>query len=110
MSTHTFEELKHKTVAQLREIAAGMEAEHAGVQGYSQMNKEHLLAAICHALHIDMHAHHEVKGINKTEIKAQIKALKAKRDEIITAHDHKELKQVRRQIHQLKRSIHKATV
>ena len=43
----TFEELKHKTVVELREIAKGIE--HDAVQGYTQMNKEHLLPALCKA-------------------------------------------------------------
>ena len=105
---HTFEELKHMTVAQLREIAAG--SEHEALQGYTQLNKEHLLIAICKALGIETHAHHEVKGINKSELKSQIKELKKKRDEALAAHDHAQLKTVRRRIHHLKREIHKATV
>ena len=105
---HTFEELKHKTVGQLRDIAK--EINDPAVQGYTQMNKEHLLQAICKALHIDMHAHHEVRGLNKTELRAKMKELKQKRDTALEAHDPKQLKQVRRQIHQLKRQIHKATV
>ena len=105
---HTFEELKKKTVAQLRQIAK--ETDHEAVQGYTQMNKEHLLKAICTALHIDMHAHHEVVGINKTEIKSKIKGLKKKRDEALEAHNHAELKLVRHKIHRLKRKLHKATV
>jgi hypothetical protein len=105
---YTYEELKHKTVADLREIAKGIE--HDAVQGYTQMNKEHLLQAICHALSIDMHAHHEVKGVNKAEMKLRIKGLKAARDAAIAAGDRKQLKHVRRRIHNLKRAIHKATV
>jgi hypothetical protein len=106
--TYTYDELKHKTVAELREIAAGIQ--HEALQGYSQLNKEHLLVAMCKALGIDMHMHHQVVGINKTEIKAQIKQLKKKRDEALAAHDHVELKTVRRQIHHLKRQIHRAAV
>ncbi len=106
--TPTYQELKEKTVAELREIAAGVQ--HDALQGYSQLNKEHLLVALCKALHLDMHAHHEVKGINKSEIKARIKELKKKRDEVLAAHDHGQLKDVRRKIHHLKRMIHKATV
>ena len=82
---YTFEELKHKTVAELREIAEGNE--HEALQGYTQLNKEHLLVALCKALGIDMHQHHEVKGINKSTIKSQIKRLKEQRDEAIAAHD-----------------------
>lgn len=105
---HTFEELKKKTVAQLREIAAGIE--HDELKGYTQLNKEHLLKALCNALHIEMHEHHEVVGLNKGEIKAKIEQLKSRRDAALTAHDHPALKDVRRKIHRLKRMIHKATV
>jgi hypothetical protein len=53
---YTFEELKHKTVAELRDIAKGIE--HEAVQGHTQMNKEHLLRAISNALGIQ----HEYQG------------------------------------------------
>jgi len=105
---HTYDELRHKTVAELRDIAAGIQ--HDAVQGYTQMNKEHLLHALAQALNLDTHGRHEVKGINKSEIKSQIKELKKKRDEALAAHDHAQLKAVRREIHHLKRKIHQATV
>src|SRR2546421_6290121 len=105
---HTYEELRTKNVTELREIAAGID--HEAVKGYTQLNKEHLLVAICTALGIDMHEHHQVKGINKADMKAKIKELKKKRDEAISVHDHAKLKQVRRNIHHLKRQMHKATV
>lgn len=104
---YSFEELKHKTVVELREIAKGIE--HDAVQGYTQMNKEHLLVAISKAIGIK-HEHHEVVGVDKASIKARIRALKKKRDEALSAHNHDELKVVRRTIHRLKRQIHKATV
>jgi DNA-binding IclR family transcriptional regulator len=104
---HTFEELKHKTVVELREIAKGIE--HDAVQGYTQMNKEHLLVAISKAIGIK-HEHHEVVGVDKASIKARIRELKKKRDDALSAHNHDELKVVRRTIHRLKRQIHKATV
>ena len=105
---HTYEELKGKTLAELREIAAGMTDE--GTQGYTQMNKDHLLVALCKALAIDMHEHHEVVGVDKASIKGRIRELKQHRDEALNAHDHEKLHAVRRQIHRLKRQIHKATV
>jgi hypothetical protein len=105
---YTFEELRVKTVAQLREVAAGLN--HEAVMGYTQLNKEHLLAAICKALNIDMHVHHHAEGINKSELKAQIKALKKQRDEALTAHDHDQLKSVRREMHHIRRQIKRATV
>ena len=106
--THSYEELKSKTLAELREIAAGVKND--AVQGYTQMNKEHLLRGLCKAFGIDMHQHHEVMGLNKSEIKAQIRDLKSKRGQAVSAHNHSELKALRRKIHTLKRRIHKATV
>src|SRR5262245_64612128 len=108
MATHTYEELKGKPLAQLREIAAGMDEE--SVKGYTQMNKDHLLKTLCEALGVEMHQHHEVVGLNKTDIKAHIRDLKQKRDEAVANHDHTKLKDVRRRIHHLKRQVHKATV
>jgi DNA-binding IclR family transcriptional regulator len=105
---YTHSELKHKTLAELRDIAKDIE--HEATQGYSQLNKEHLVVALCKALNIDIHEHHEVVGIDKATIKSRIKALKTKRDAALTAHDHAALKRARRGIHRLKRQIHKATV
>jgi Rho termination factor, N-terminal domain. len=105
---YTHQELKHKTLAELRDIAKDIQ--HDAVQGYTQLNKEHLIVAICRALGIEMHEHHDVVGIDKAAIKSRIKALKAKRNDAISAHDHAALKKARRGIHRLKRRIHKATV
>ena len=95
----SYQELKAKTVAELREIAKDV------VQGASQMNKEHLLPVLCKTLGIDTHAHHEVRGIDKAAIKAQIRALKAERDRALDVHDHLRLKAIRRQMHHLNRQI-----
>jgi hypothetical protein len=105
---YTHNELKHKTLAELRDIAKDIE--HEAVQGYTQLNKEHLVVALCHALNIDMHEHHDVVGIDKAAIKSRIKELKKKRDAALDSHDHAQLKNARRSIHRLKRQIHKATV
>ena len=104
---HTYEELKHKTVAELREIAKG--SEHEALQGYTQLNKDHLLVALCKALDIH-HTHHEAKGIDKAAVKTQIKALKKERDDALAARDHGRLKALRRQIHDLNHRIRRATV
>lgn len=101
---YTFEELNTKTLAELREIAKTVE-QHEAVQGFSQMNKEHLLPALCKALGLDAHIHHHAVGIDKPALKAKIKALKAQRDKAIGAHDHATLKNVRRQIHRINRDI-----
>jgi hypothetical protein len=105
---YSYEELKKKTLAELREIAEG--TGHEAVKGHSQMHKNQLLPALCQVLHIDMHEHHKVAGIDKAAVKTQIKEFKKKRDEALTAHNHKELKRVRREIHHLKRLINRATV
>ena len=101
---YTYHELKGKTIQELREIAKGVE-EHDAVQGYSQMNKEHLLPALCKALGVDAHEHHDVKGIDKPAIKARMRELKRERGAALESHDHDKLKSVRRQIHRLNRQI-----
>ena len=68
---HTYHELKEKTIQELRDIAK--DVEHDAVKGYSQMNKDHLLPALCKALGIDTHEHHAVVGIDKPAIKAQMR-------------------------------------
>ena len=48
MAELTYEQLRHKTLAELRDIAKGIE--HEAVQGYTQMNKEHLIVALAKLL------------------------------------------------------------
>ena len=96
---HTYDELKAKTVAELREIAKD------AIQGSSQMNKEHLLPALCRALGIPMHEHHAVHGIDKAEVKGQLRKLKADRERALDTHDHDRLKSIRRQMHHLNHQI-----
>lgn len=105
---YTYDQLKGMTVAQLREIAAGVE--HEAVKGYTQLNKEHLLAALCSALNIDTHTRHKIKaaGIDKAGVKSQMKALKKQRDAALETHDHVQLKTIRRQLHELRRSLRRA--
>ena len=104
---YTYGQLKHMTLAELRDIAKGGEQEV--VQGYTQLNKEHLVVALAKALGIQ-HEHHDVVGIDKSSIKARIRQLKTQRAAALEAHDSAQLKVVRRTIHRLKRRIHKATV
>lgn len=103
---YTYDELKRKTVAELREIAAGIE--HEAVQGYTQLNKEHLLAALAKALNLDTHTRHKVTGIDKAKIKSEMKALKKERDAALESHDRAQLKKVRRQMHALRRSLRRS--
>src|SRR5918992_5342925 len=101
--THTYEELKKKTVAELRDLAK--DTQHEAVQGYSQMNKDHLLPALCKALGIDAHEHHAVVGVDRPAIKRKIRELKKERDAALESGDHAQLKNVRRQIHRLNHQI-----
>jgi DNA-binding IclR family transcriptional regulator len=102
---HTYHELKIKTVADLREIAKGIQ--HEAVQGYTQLNKEHLLLAICKALAIPTHEHHAVGGIDKAALKAQMKKLREERAAALAAGDRAKLKAVRRHLHSLNHDIRK---
>lgn len=106
--TYTYEELKSKKVDDLRQIAK--EIEHEAVQGYTQLTKANLLEAICTAMGVDTHEQHEVVGVDKGSIKARIRKLKAKRDEILSSSNREGLKPVLRDIHRLKRQIRRATV
>jgi hypothetical protein len=105
---YTYDQLKGMTVAQLREIAAGIE--HEAVKGHTQLNKEHLLTALCTALSIDTHTRHKSKvaGLDKSNVKSQMKALKKKRDAALETRNHAELKAIRRQLHELRHSLRKA--
>jgi hypothetical protein len=100
---HTYHELRQMTVAQLRDMAKDLN--HEAVQGYSQMNKDHLLPALCRALDIDTLEHHTASGVDKPEIKARMRHLKQERERALTTHDHVLLKSIRRQMHALNRQI-----
>lgn len=106
--SYTHADLKKKTVAELREIAATIEND--AVKGHSQMNKEHLLVALCKALNIDIHEHHQVVGLNKAQVKANIRKMKEKLAAAIAAKDKNQISYCHRQIHRQKRNIHKATI
>ena len=105
---YTFKELKHMTVAEMREIAKDLD--HEAVKGYTQLNKDHLLEALCKALGIETHEHHEYKGVNKGKIKAQIKGLKKDRDSAIEKKEYAELKKIRNEIKKLKNKLKRAMV
>ena len=108
---HTYEELKKKTVAELRDIAKDLD--HEAVKGATQMNKEHLLPALCKALGIDAHEHHAAHLAEKGKIKATMAALRAERAKALSSGDHDRLRAIRRQYHglnhQLRSSAKRAT-
>jgi hypothetical protein len=100
---HTYEELKKKTIAELRDIAKDLS--HDAVQGYTQMNKEHLLPALCKALGIDAHEHHAAALAQKTAVKARLSEIKAARAKALTDGNHDLLRQLRRQYHRLNHAL-----
>jgi hypothetical protein len=105
---YTYHDLKLKSVAELREIAKTLDNED--LKGAMQMNKDHLLPVLCKALGIDTHEHHEAKGIDKADIKAKMRALRAERAQALEAHDAAKLKAVRRTLHRLNHKIRAASV
>jgi hypothetical protein len=105
---YTYEQLKDMTVIQLREIAAGVQ--HDDVKGSSTMHKEKLLPALCRALGIDAHAHHHAVGINKSQIKVQIRKLKADRDAALAKGDSEGQRAARKEIHKLKHKLNRSIV
>jgi DNA-binding IclR family transcriptional regulator len=98
-ATYTYEDLKKKTVAELRDLAQGLP--HDALQGYTQMNKEHLLPAICNVLGVETGHHHVVAGFDKSAIKARMKSLHAERDKALEEHDPARVKEVRGELHAL---------
>jgi len=103
---YTFEQLSDMTVAQLRDIAKGIE--HDAVKGFSTMHKEKLLPALCVALGIEAHKHHTAVGVNKSQIKSQIRLMKKKRDEAIAGKDSATYREAIREIHALKNKLRHA--
>jgi len=104
---YTYEQLKHMTVVQLRAIAKGNE--HEALKGHTQLNKDHLIIALCKALNITR-AHHDVVGVDKTALKTRLKELKKQREAALAAHDHAQLKAIRRHMHRLNHIIRGHTV
>jgi hypothetical protein len=100
---HTYEELKKKTLAELREIAKTLH--HEAVQGYTQLNKDHLLPALCRALGIDAHEHHAAAVGGKTSIKGRLAAIKTARAEALARGDHDRLHALRREYHTLNHAL-----
>ncbi len=103
---YTYDQLNIMTVAQLRDIAKGIE--HEAVHGFSTMHKDKLLHALCIAMGIEGHKHHEARGLDKSQVKLQIRALKKKRDAALTAKQTDEYRSILREIHHLKNRLRRA--
>ena len=104
MADYTYEDLKAKTVEEMRDLAK--ELDHEAVKGYTQLNKEHLLPALCQALGIEAHEKHQVQdGFDKTAIKTKMRELKAERAAALQSKDSTKLKAIRRHLHSLNHRI-----
>ncbi|MDZ7315492.1 MAG: hypothetical protein ONB24_05145 [candidate division KSB1 bacterium] len=103
---YTYEQLHKMKVTELREIAAKLD--HPELQGYTQLNKEHLLPKLCHVLGIEAHAHHVAVGLDKTAIKREIRLAKQMRDEALREKDKEKLAKARKKIHELKGKLRRA--
>ena len=97
-------DLEKMTVVKLRE-----EAHEKGIEGVHGKHKAQLVRELAAALGVErpQEALPEEVVHTKSELKGQIHELKAKRNELIAAHDHKGLTEVRRKVHGLKRKIRK---
>ena len=56
---YTYDQLNMMTVGELRKIADGIDQE--AVHGHATMHKEKLVPALCTALGIESHVHHQAK-------------------------------------------------
>lgn len=96
-------ELEKKKVDELRELAK----EKAGAEGTSGLRKEQLVELVAKAMGIEK-PHLVAEGIDKTAIKAKIRALKADVTTALAAKERETARRKRRQIHRLKRRIRQA--
>jgi hypothetical protein len=101
MADYTYEQLKVMTVAQLREIASGLEDK--SLEGQTTMHKEQILPLLCKIMGI--HTHHAAVGAKKTAIKSFIHKLRTQRDAALASRDTAKLPHLRQQIHALKRRL-----
>jgi len=100
-----WKELEKMTVVKLREEAL----KHPEITGVHGKNKAQLMDELAPLMGIQKPLVHLAKKVvqTKDELKHTIHELKAKRDKLLQAHDHKGLHQVRREMHHLKHVIRK---
>jgi len=99
MDWHTLEKMK---VTDLREMAK----EKLGLAGLTAMHKAELVEAIAHSMGIEK-PHKVAMGAGKSDIKKEIRRLKAKRAEALAVHDPEALTATRHEIHKMKRKLRK---
>ena len=96
-------ELEKKKVTELREMAK----EKVGLEGTTGLSKDKLVEVVAQAMGIER-PHLVATGIKKGEIKRKIRTLRAEVQQALEAKDRETVRKKRRQIHRLKRRIHKA--
>ena len=100
-----WKDLDKMTVLKLREEAL----KFPEIEGVHGKNKEQLMDELAKSLGIEKpHVHFAEKVVHtKSDLKHKIKELKTERENVLQAHDHKKLHDVRRQVHKLKHEIRK---
>lgn len=98
-------DLEKMTVTKLREEIGKFE----DVKGVSGMKKDRLIAVMCEKLEIHR-PEKKVVGIDKSVLKARMRALKAKKNQAEADHDHEALADIRKRIKVYQRSIRKHTI
>ena len=100
-----WKDLEKMTVLKLREEAL----KFPEIEGVHGKNKEQLMDEIGRAMGIEKPHVHFTETIvhTKSDLKHKILELKAERDKLMSAHDHKKLHEVRREMHELKHNIRK---
>ncbi|HOX25514.1 MAG TPA: hypothetical protein PLL30_11915 [Candidatus Krumholzibacteria bacterium] len=97
-------ELNKHRVADLREM---MKQHRPEVQGVMSMKKEQIVQLLAETLGIEP-PHKVVEGIDKTAVKAKIRAHKDLRQKALEAGNHAQLRAERRKIHRLKRGLRRS--
>lgn len=95
-----YNELKRKTVTELREMAH----QYEDIKGAIGMKKEDLIDILCQKMGIEK-VHALPTGIGRHALKERIRALKKRRDASLAAHDHKALKRARTMLRRTKHRL-----
>ena len=100
-----WKDLEKMTVVKLREEALKFPV----IESVHGKNKPQLMDELAHILGIEKpHIKFTEKIVHtKADLKHRIHELKTERDRLLTAHDHEQIHQVRREIHALKHAIRK---
>jgi hypothetical protein len=98
-----WKDLEKMTVVKLREEAL----KFPQIEGVHGKSKERLMDELAPIFGIQKpHVHFTDNVVHtKSDLKHQIQGLKVEREKLLAAHDHQQLHDVRRQIHELKHTI-----